>query len=192
MIYNYQIDTIKPFMQYRKNQCLTDFCEAYTKKLQEYFTYLNEAISALSMYEPTKIVPQLSQHYYGLPFISGGGTTSNNKYDTGILYDNGLIYDDNNSGASVDFRYLRRYLKFLFDYKQPVFNVDMIMSFLADFCECQKSDIDLEIVNKFTLHFKIPNSEAGRNLVQIKSTMGENFIGFPYGNDIITLGIKDS
>lgn len=199
MIENIKITKPKPYMQYRKVRWLNDFISAYGDVIQEnIFDYLNDIIDANTLNKITPIVTQLSQYYYGLPFLSGGGTVSSTKYDNSQNYDYAnVIYDDGaESSASVDYYYLHKYLKFLLNYKDRVFNIDMLVTFIADFCDLSKKEIAIYKENVFTTVFLLPTTNATLSLIQMKKSMGGILYGFPvgrnFGRNVVELELKEN
>lgn len=189
------VETTKPniYMQYRKVEWLSEYRDIVSNYIQTaYYDYLKYYIKAMSLEIDTQAVIPLSQHYYGIPFIPAGSTSAMNKYDTGLLYDNGLFYDEGlDANVSVPYYYLYKYLKFILNYGEPCFNVDMIVTFLADFCEVDKNQIGIS-VDPMTITFNIPSNEQALILSQMISSLGGTLLGFPCGYNPVKIKLGTS
>lgn len=179
-------------MQYRRFSWLSDVNNVVSDFIQtNYCDFLKEYINAMSLQDETELIECLFQHYYGLPFIAAGSSTAENKYDSGKLYDNNVKYDEGlKTSTSIPYFYLAKFLKFILNYGEPHFNIDMIVSFFAEFLQLDKKDLAITTENKYTIVILIPATTDAIILTEMINAMGGVLMDFPFGN-IIKIAYKD-
>lgn len=159
------------YQQYRPISFIQAYRDAIDDFIQDnYYDYINYYISSISLKGSHPILYQFVRDYYGVRPLPFGEPTSVNKYDENKQYDTDLIYDDTEDyNGYIEEKYMLKFAKFVLDYSKPVFNLDVWVGFLADFCETTKDNIGISFDNKNYI-FTLPNNEAsGVFLQMIKS-----------------------
>lgn len=146
------------YQQYQKLEWLKKYALFIDKYLQEtYFDKIKEMWDTMNVAE--SLHPYLTFYtkwYFGL-YRPLSGASVNEYFDINLLYDNDVLFDDaiNANGLIEGDDYLA-YIKFIYDYSQPVWNIHYIMEFIASYCEIKPNELYLDYNDPNYIKIKIP------------------------------------